>query len=358
MNLMEMPEGKELKNDPGYSLYKEGYGLILDEEWETARKKFSELLSKYPKSEYAEDATYWSAYALKDIDKKKALKAYKEFIAKYPKSTYFDDAIADMADLGLPHRVHGSGNSYTVEVSADDSTMPNMTIYKNSQNGGKSYSYGFGYGFAPHVSSAPMRKLRRELSHLGNIRTPNVFPMPFTGFWTSDEDDKIDEKTRLKMEALEALGETKEDSTSFNTLSDVARDKSQPVELRETAMDALSNFHHFDVLSVFIDVAKNDTSEEIQETAIDYIGSLTKNKDRSVETLIELYNALPKDRSDQRETIFHSIAEIGNDKAVDFLTEVAKSDPDYQMRSQAVYYLGNIGGEKARTALYEILKEK
>jgi len=67
---------------------------------------------------------------------------------------------------------------------------------------------------------------------------------------------------------------------------------------------------------------------------------------------------LPAEKKDQRETIFYTIADIGNDKAVDFLINVARDNKDYELRSQAIYYLGNIGGEKARVALYDILKDK
>jgi HEAT repeat protein len=56
--------------------------------------------------------------------------------------------------------------------------------------------------------------------------------------------------------------------------------------------------------------------------------------------------------------IVYEVADVGNDRAVEFLLRVAKSDADYNLRSDAVYYLGNIGGDKARTALYEILKSK
>jgi HEAT repeat protein len=43
---------------------------------------------------------------------------------------------------------------------------------------------------------------------------------------------------------------------------------------------------------------------------------------------------------------------------VDFLTTIALRHDDYELRRDAVYYLGNIGGEKARAALYEILRGK
>jgi TolA-binding protein len=40
--------------DPGYQLYRDGYRLILAEQWGEARKKFSELLRRYPHSRYLE----------------------------------------------------------------------------------------------------------------------------------------------------------------------------------------------------------------------------------------------------------------------------------------------------------------
>jgi RNA polymerase sigma-70 factor, ECF subfamily len=39
--------------------------------------------------------------------------------------------------------------------------------------------------------------------------------------------------------------------------------------LRETAMDVLSNFSKHDVLSLYVEIAKSDTNEDIQNAAID-----------------------------------------------------------------------------------------
>ncbi|HET6273896.1 MAG TPA: HEAT repeat domain-containing protein, partial [Bacteroidota bacterium] len=75
-------------------------------------------------------------------------------------------------------------------------------------------------------------------------------------------------------------------------------------------------------------------------------------------TLVDLFYTLPKSRKEQTQTIFYAVAEVGNDRAVDFLTKVALSHDDYDLRSDAVYYLGSIGGEKARAALYQILRSK
>ena len=145
---------------------------------------------------------------------------------------------------------------------------------------------------------------------------------------------------------------------SFQALKEVALDKSQSPRLREAALEVLTEYKKFDVVSVFLEIAKNDTSTRLQSSAVDYLTEHIKDKNRSVETLIELYHAIPKNRREQRESIFYSIAEVGNEKAIDFLATVAKSDNDYDMRREAIYYLGSIGNEKARTVLYDILKGK
>ncbi len=67
---LEEPGSQE---GPDYAVYKKGYDLVLDEKWDAARKQFAELQEKHPKSDYIDDARYWSAYALMHTDLKKAL---------------------------------------------------------------------------------------------------------------------------------------------------------------------------------------------------------------------------------------------------------------------------------------------
>ncbi|MFI5252012.1 MAG: HEAT repeat domain-containing protein [Bacteroidota bacterium] len=364
--LFEGGSEKENKNDPAYPIYKEGYRLILDEQWEDARAKFADVISKYPKSEYVDDASYWSAYALKNIDRKKAIKAYKDFIAKYPNSTYFDDAVADLSQLSERRHYSVMDPSHSVwmsNIDSDSLMKHEMKVYSSGKGGGT--GFGYGMGIAPKLN-LDMKKMKRSLEKM-RIATPHPFSMHFPGIGRvpralniySGSEDTLDEKTRIKMDALYALGDTKEDSVSYKTLRDVALDPKQPRELRMTAIDALSEFKKFDVLPDFIQIATNEKDDEIQSIAINYISDIgsSKDKNKRVDALIQLYHSLPNDRKDLRETIFYTIADIGNDKAVDFLISVAKTNADPELRSQAIYYLGNVGGDKARAALYDILKE-
>ena len=194
-----------------------------------------------------------------------------------------------------------------------------------------------------------------------NVGTPVPVPiLHFTPMVAGNllSDEKLDPETQLKMDALYAIGDTKEDEKSFQALKDVALDFKQPERLRYAALDIVSNFKKFDVQSIYTEIARRDTNEHMQSYAIDYISNNTKDKNKSVLTLIDLFNATPKSRNEQKRRIFYAIAEVGNDRAIDFLSTVARTNDNYDLRREAVFYLGTIGGDKARTALYDILQGK
>jgi HEAT repeat protein len=141
-------------------------------------------------------------------------------------------------------------------------------------------------------------------------------------------------------------------------VKDIALDVTQSQYLRLAALDVLTEFKKFDVTQVLLELAKKDISEQMQNAAIEYLAQTAKDKNKSIEALSVLFQSIPKHRKWQLETILYAVAEIGNDKAIDFLSKVARTHEDYDLRSGAVYYLGNIGGEKARSALHQILRGK
>jgi HEAT repeat protein len=331
-----MPASREDdKSDAGYALYKEGYALVLDEQYEAARRKFEELLKKYPSSSYADDARYWTAYSLRNSDREQAIEDYKKFIREHPKSSYYDDAVADLNALQMD-----------IPAVARTTIAPIAPIAPRASRATINAMVG------PNARNL-VRQMNREIQHMSRAGFPTPVPPPFAE-WRGDE--RLDDATRLKMDALYALGETREDDRSFSTLREVALDLHQVRPVREAAMDALSGFSKHDALSVFVELAQKDTNADIQGFAIDYIGEHGTDKNQRVSVLEDLYRTLPRSRNEQRKTIVYTIADVGNDRAVEFLKKLALADEDYDMRRDAVYYLGSIGGDNARAALYEILK--
>ncbi|MDI6766224.1 MAG: hypothetical protein QME52_05315 [Bacteroidota bacterium] len=367
------------QDDPAYKTYKEGYNLILDERWDEARKKFAEIIFKYPKSSFLDDAHYWSAYGLKYTNRKKAIEAYNKFISNFSSSSYYDDAVTDLAELKKERakgteklKVKGSAQVYITDdglmiregkqamhIGEDGIVIgegpDSVIISKNAisiSSDGKSFRFGYGTATKARTLERALRLYQRKLSR---PRLPHIVTIPSP---VIAGDDDLDPQTKLKLEALYALGDAKEDEQSYNTLKEIALDFKQPRQLREAALYVLADYKKFDVLNVFSEIVKNDTSEEMQSYAIDYISEHGKDKKKTVGILIQLFDSIPSKRTQQREMIFYSIADIGNEQAIDFFGKVARTSNDYELRREAVYYLGSIGGEKARRVLYEILKEK
>lgn len=330
-------------DDPAYKLYSAAYNLVLDERWEEAREKFRELISKHPESEYRDDAEYWTAYSYRQKNRKKAIEAYKKFLKSYKNSTYFDDALADLDAL--------LGDELLVTIPAPDphlAVSPGVAyVYGMSDDSLKSSSWS---AVAAVPALTPMLKIRnlQRMLHHRTIRGGYLMRM----------DEDLDPDTRMKLETIQALVKTGEDPESFDVLGKIALDQGEPEVLRVTAIDALSEFDRGDPIPIYVDIARNDTSEEMQLFAIDYIGAATRDKNRAFDVLMEIYEGLPASKPEKRRMVFYSIAEIGNDRAIDFLTRVARSHGDYELRMEARHYLGTIGGEKARSVLIELLKEK
>ena len=344
--LAELPPANgDDERDPAYPLYKEGYSLILDEKWSEAIKKLAEVKTKNPKSGYVDDAAYWSAYAQKRLDKKKGIVAYERFLEEFPESSYADDALADMSD-----------HDVTVSVSGD---AKNIRV-KTPRPGAYSYSFGStarASAQAMRDAERAMRDVEREMRRSG-LRQPAAPQGAWSLLGSDNDEKKLDKKTRMKLAALRALAESETDEKAFAALKEVAIDRSQPRIMRTVAVEYLGNFHRFDVFPTLVEMAKNDPDDDVRQYAIYSIGDASKDKNKTVETLIVLFNATPKQKEKQLESILYVIADIGNDKAVDFLVKVANTHESDDLGSDAVYYLGNIGNEKSRAALLQILKGK
>lgn len=325
----------ERPDDPGYAAYREGYEKILGEDWSAARKIFEDLRVRHPKSRYADDAQYWSAYALMHTDRTRAVDAYHAFIRQNPRSRYIDDAISDLAELRpgdlrilIPHGHvevappdHDALEAEELALRAAFARQERML--KRQQEELRRYMF-----IAPHAVVRPRIPDREALA-------PAV---------------------EVKIEALRALSNVPEDPAAFEKLRIIAADNHQPEPVREVALESAARLRDPQVLPFLVTIARSDTNREFQVLAVDLIGEHRTAKNTRVETLIELYEDVPRSRREQRRAIFYSIADIGNDRAVDFLKTVAVSDEDYDLRREAVFYLGGIGTDHARSAIFEILK--
>lgn len=335
-------------DDPAYKMYKEGYDLVLDEQWKEAAIKFKQVLQQHPQSRYVEDAQFWNAYILAHSTQQpqKAARAYSAFLAKYPASKYIDEVIADLAELkgnyALFHNGHVPSQQRSVTVSITDSTDLESNEIIVIDSGGETIIPG---GTLPHLEEIT-HTIRIDARRIGEIAT----------IVTKIENDTIFGIRKNVRGSVHMLKSPEKNDQSYHALKGILLDSRLPQQKRVAALSSLSDMKKINVVPVLLDVIRLDTCPEIQVIALDHIRERIQDKEKTVTVLEDLFRSLPKEQTEQRQMVFYSIADIGNDRAVDFLETIARSNRDSELRGEAIYYLGSIGSEKARNVLAKIIQ--
>ncbi|MEQ8953909.1 MAG: HEAT repeat domain-containing protein [Gammaproteobacteria bacterium] len=94
--------------------YREGYGLILEQNWSQAQQFFSEFQQDYPDSAWRDDAAFWNCYAMEQASPVEIgqFNCYQAFVGTHPESSWVSDAISkqivlasQLASRGYPNLV-------------------------------------------------------------------------------------------------------------------------------------------------------------------------------------------------------------------------------------------------------------
>jgi hypothetical protein len=336
-------------DDPSFSVYREGYNLILEERWEDARKKFAELVRRHPRSTYLDDALYWTAFSWKETDHRKAMEAYQRFVRNHPRSTYLDDAVADLQLLEVEEELRRVRQQVRAPEPPREFRVRIPEEFRRLEE-----------EFARQLQSYEvLARNRLQISREGDSLLAR---MPELHFRLRVNQEEADPETRLRLKVLQALSEGPDDLRTGQALREIVLDRKHPAPLRISALYILAGSHVHDNQKVFLEVARGDTNEEIQRTAIELIARSGRERRRSVEQLIELFRTFDGasgtsgSSAGRLGTTLYAIATIGDERATEFLGEVARSHPNYAIRGDAVFYLGTIGSESARAALLRLLQ--
>jgi hypothetical protein len=380
-------------DDPAYAIYKKGYARILNEQWKEARAVLADVITQHARSRYVVDARYWSAYALSHMNRARAIQAYEQFLRDYPGTRYYDDAVADLAGLRLSAPIAPPVIDSLVMHVTPSVALPPVVLHGVGPD-----LRELQYTMFPRRPGPPMKGMDDDgsLDERTHLRLQTLRALggqhEDDASFTALKEVALDrtQPAELRVVALHSLsGFTKHDA--IPTLVDVARQdpdgdlrvtavlcigtsaggKKRNVDVltdlfttlpsdrtdeRQCILDAVAETGSDKAATFLVRVARESRSPELQTSAIDYLGQLDEGEGKTVHRLRDLYGSLPKAQKHQRQTILFTVADIGDDRAVDFLVDVARSSDDYELRSEAVYYLGNIGGAKARNALVKILK--
>jgi HEAT repeat protein len=324
-----VPSFGDDQDDPSYKLYKEAYKLILDEQWSDARAKFNELLSKYIKSKYVADAKYWTAYSLKYTDKKQAIEAYKSFLKKYPKSNYYDDATADLSrleDPALP--VVPPPNRFAPPARSSGDLEPALA------RAAEKYEVARRMYYAPTSSGYTVSADTVTVSVL-NSRDPQL---------------------RMKVEAFQALLRSNQDDTAFELLKQTLLDPKQPYVMKETALYASKQFEKKDLVDLYLQALKSDTSTMVRRHVLYQLGTFADRGDERILPVLTQIALDPKQDRQMREAALIGMRNVKGHDALDLYVRIAKSDTDRKFREMALYQVGQSAKADDESA-FKMLKE-
>lgn len=331
-------------DDPSYELYREGYGAVLAEEWDRARRHFAELQRRYPASPYADDAAYWTAYSWKETDPGRAAVLYRKLLREFPQSPYMDDAVADLRLLEVraelaripsvaapPAPPHEIRIALTEELNRLRETQYRLQAMQKQMQ--IQHLQVFGEGDTLVIRTLPPRRI--------------------------GEDPAIDPALRMRLQAMQEMTRNRDDADAYRALRSVVLDPRQPAPLRLSAVYSLGTIRRPETGPFLLEVARSANDIAVRRSAIEVYARTVPERGKAVNELITLFRSFtaqePKD-DPRLGTTLYAIASIGDARAVDFLAEVARTHPSDGLRSSAVLYLGTMGTERSRAALVRLLQ--
>jgi tetratricopeptide (TPR) repeat protein len=340
------------QDDPARVMYREGYAAVLEEQYAVARKKFAELLDQYPSSAYVDDASYWTAYSWRGENHKRAMELYRAFLERYPKSPYVGDAVADLTDLQLRSALANLPRSPRAPVGPTEIHVRSRIPEEMRR---MEWQLQLQMERMKQMEKTAQVMISREAvimpSLHGDSLTEISIPVYRYEFGFTDPDPEL----KVRLDAVRALSADRDNAESYATLRKVALSSGQPVAIRKAALTTLGAFRRFDPRSVYMDVARRDTNPMLQSASIELLARTSRDRSKTLENLIDVFVDLPSTSTRPLGTALFAIAEVGGDRATDFLIRVAHTHPNPDIRSDAVFYLGTLGTPKARTALEKIL---
>jgi HEAT repeat protein len=186
----------------------------------------------------------------------------------------------------------------------------------------------------------------------------------------------------VRQEALEHIGE-RPDQLSF--LIELANDRSERIDMRRSAIEAISESESSDVvatlkqlfastnhrelketiieaiadgpdrsaaISFLLGLTRSDGENEIRESALNALGEM--NDERAIDALVQFYDTA---RDEQTKTlVLEALGEADSPRALQKLITVAQRDPSVKLRKRAIEVIGESDDPIAVRFLEQLIK--
>lgn len=317
--------------------------------WDEASRLFGTIASG--STDEADAALYWKAYAdWKQLKKKESIEELRHLVAAYPKSAWADDAKALEVEIrGGGGKAVGGGASAAGGASAGGGRSAGVS--EGNGAGGsdeelKLYALDGLMQVEPEKAVPVLEKLlagnaservkQRALFVISQSDSPRAREILV-------RTAKTGQPVSLRREAIKTLG-VAGDPPDIAALGEIARDTTQPEEVRDALVEAYLIADKPDALAA---MATADPNPRIREKAIDALGA-----NGQLPALRQLWST-EKD-PDLRAKLLQAFGVAGD---VDTLAKAAKETTDPELRRKAIDGLGIAEGPEARRALKRLYGE-
>jgi HEAT repeat protein len=273
-----MPPEPWAQADPADSLYKAAREAMNRNEFRRAATLFAQIADKYPKSEYAADSYYWRAFALyragREEDFRDAMTSIETQKKRFPKAK----TIGDSEELSM--------------------------------------------------------RIRGELAKRGDAKSAEEVSSAASASVQCTRDDGED---GIRTAALNALMQM-ESRNALPILKQVLSKRDAcSANLRKKAVFILSQHQSAEVVSLMIDVIKNDPARAVREDAVFWLGHV--DSDVAASFLENL--ALTSNDSRLQEKAVFALGQQGGARGDAFIRRIAtSSDVSRSVREQAIWQVG------------------
>jgi HEAT repeat protein len=305
-------------------LYDCGQGALDDKQWDRAVEYFSKVAAA--KSERADAALYWKAYAQNKLGQRaEALSTIAQFKSSYAKSRWGNDVSA----LEIDVRQHSGQPVKPGDTSDDDLKLLALQALMNNNS-------PEAVPMLEKILAGPQspRVKDRALFVLAQTQTPTARAVVVKVAKGGANPD-------LQGRAIRYLGEmnTPESRQALSECYTAATDR----EMKRSILRSFMVAHDRDHL---LAAARGEQDAELRGEAIRQLGNM-----RADDALIELYGR--ETNADVKKQIIRSLGNSGN---ADKLMSVAQTEQDPELRRSAIRALGQMRrsdtGTKL-TAMYE-----
>lgn len=319
------------------AVFRSARDMITDGEWARAQQKFSEYVSSYPNEKNLDAALYWLAYSQQKLEKfDDCRKTITQLLEKYPQSNWRDDARVLLAQV--PGTYVAAADDLVAALRADGTQITVAPVAPLTP-GQTTIVYGDVTPAAP-VAIATGRGV--GVSVAGGATS--IYRLD--EFGSSNDDDPCE----FKIVVLQALFQTDVQRGIVTASEWLKPGSTQTVRCKSAALTLLGRHGGKSVTPVILGVARSEPDLKLRARAIATLGAT--NDDTVIDALRDF--ALTSQENDIVEASLYALSKHTGDRAISVLSDIAISGKTPSQRKLAIASISTRTGEPAVDALFRI----